>query len=264
MIGQQNYQQRPVGNAIAPDLTDRTFAGYMDPVTSTGGLLVNFFYGRVQIKTRRAAYNGTYETRLFVAIKPIGDRLTIAHEPITEREAQARFPAEFAAFKHYQTSPTRGTPLMELPGISQSQIAMLTINGIRSIEDLLSLSPDILSQVGLEATTAFKIAEKWTKRRADLGDDVDLARQASALEIENRTLHDNIASMEAQMKAMQAQIDAMASMSSGGAVQTAPARQSVDDGDGFVGGNDVLFDGGSASDGDDDLVGQMADPLREG
>lgn len=258
-------QQAPTAyqNPLAPNLSDRNFSDHMGPVTSKGGLNVGFFYARVQLKTRRARYNGQFETRLFVAMQPKGDRFTISKEPISERDAQVRFPAEFAAFKSYQDTPSRGTPLMELPGVSQSQIMLLAVNGIRSIEDLLGLSPDIVAQVGMEASTAFKIAQRWAAKKADAGDDVEMAGQVAALEIENRTYRESMQGMEAQMKAMQAQIDAMTRIGvSAAAVQ--PAQHVAADSDAPFQMPDTAFgDGGAAATGNDDLIGSDPNPLAD-
>lgn len=252
-------------NPLAPNLSDRSFSEHMGPVASKGGLNVGFFYARVQLKTRRAQFNGQFETRLFVAMQPKGDRFTIAKEPITERDASTRFPAEFAAFRNYQDTPSRGTPLMELPGISQSQIALLAVNGIRSIEDLVGLSADVVAQVGMEATTAFKVAQRWTAKKADAGDDIGMAGQVAALEIENRTYRDAMRDMEAQMKGLQAQIDAMArigatglgAVSPGVAAQVAPGSDEP-----FVMPPTSFGDGGQAATGNDDLIGNEPDPLK--
>lgn len=259
-------QQTPAAyqNPLAPNLSDRDFSGHMAAVSSKGGLNVGFFYARVQLKTRRAQFNGQFETRLFVAMQPKGDRFTIAKEPITERDASTRFPAEFAAFRNYQDTPSRGTPLMELPGISQSQIALLAVNGIRSIEDLVGLSPDVVAQVGMEASTAFKIAQRWVSKKTDAGDDVEMAGQVAALEIENRTQKDTIRDMEAQMKALQAQVDAMARIGATGiAASSGPAAHIAPGTDEPFAMPDTSFgDGGPMATGNDDLLTNDPDPLQ--
>lgn len=265
MLSPIGGQSATYQNPLAPNLTDRDLSSHLGPVASKGGLNVGFFYARVQLKSRRAAYNGQFQTRLFVAIQPKGDRYTISKQPITERDAQTRFPAEYAAFKNYQDMPSRGTPLMELPGVSQSQIALLSVNGIGSIEDLLSLPQDIVSQVGMEATTAYKIARAWAERKEDSGADVGMAREVAALEIENKTLRDGISQMEAQMKAMQAQIDAMAKMGAGMA-SVAPSQSPAPRQDApaqpFVMPDTDFGGGGEMATGNDDLGGDP-NPLED-
>lgn len=252
-------------NPLAPNLSDRDLSGAgMGPVAGTGGLIVQFFYMRVPIKTRNARRNGSFETRLCVAKQPKGDRATVAASYISETEAQRLHPVEWAQFKQYQDAPTSGTPLHELPGISQSQIALLLLHGIRSIEDLLEITPDIANQVGLDAVTARKIAVQWDARRKDSGADIDLARQLAAQEIENETLRKRHEQMEATMAAMQARIDAMAEMG-GGRVATAAPPTIADDGlPGLDDMPDTPFgEGGEIVTGNDDLSMDL-DPLREG
>lgn len=253
-------------NPLAPNLSDRDLSGSgMGPVAGTGGLLVQFFYMRVPIKTRNARRNGSFETRLCVAKQPRGDRATVAASYITETEAQRLHPVEWAQFKQYQDAPTSGTPLHELPGVSQSQIMLLVMHGIRSIEDLLEISPDVANQVGLEAVTARKIAIQWEARRKGTGADIDLARQLAAQEIENETLRKRHEQMEATMAAMQAKIEAMAAMGGGHASAAVMAPPAADDGlPGLDDMPDTPFgEGGEIVTGNDDLS-MDPDPLQEG
>ena len=253
---------QPVTGRLVNNLTERDFSDSMGPVAGSGGLYVQFFYMRVQIKSRNARTNGNFETRLCVAKQPKGDRSTIAAQPITEAEAQRQFPMEWARFKQYQDTPTAGTPLSELPGISQSQIMLLVLHGIRSIEDLVGLDETVVQNVGLDAVTARKIALKWTARKGSAGGDVDLARELSKQEIENATLRKRAEAMEASMAAMQAKIDAMAAMGAGGGMAAVAAAPAEDD-DGLL---EDLPDsefgaGGDVATGNDDLIGEV-DPLK--
>lgn len=205
MINNNGYS-----NPLSPNLTDRdlsTMGTVAERVASSGGMNIGFYYERVKIKSRMATLNGKYETRLFVAMQPKGDKYSVAKEPISEVLAQQLFPAEYARFKNYQDAPTHGTPLLELPGISQSQIAILNLNGIRSIEDLVGLSPDIVAQVGMEASTAHKIALKWHQKRTGSSDDIAMAGKLSEVEAQNRQYQDTLKAMEARMAVMSAQLE---------------------------------------------------------
>jgi hypothetical protein len=204
---------RPQGSMIngrfTRDLTDANLSSHMAPVTASGGLLVNFFYVRTKTRNRDATHNGVSQTRLCVAKQPRGDRATVAIRYISEKQAAAQFPAEYAAFKETGEVMTTGTPLHELPGISISDIGILAIHGLRSVEDLLSLSDDEVGQMGRDATRAYKVAQTWHNRLNENRETVDLAELKTNADIERKTLQETIAKQEAAMKTMQMQIDAM-------------------------------------------------------
>ena len=173
-----------IGNNIAPDLTSADLSAQLGGVASRGGMNIEFFYNRIRYGDANGALAGKMETRLYVALQPKGDRLTVAIERTTEAEAAKRFPAEWNYFKNYQGAPTSGTPLHELPGISQSMIAMLVLNGIRSIEDLVEIPADVANTIGLDAVTARNIAVQWSARKNGASKTIELADQAGRAEME--------------------------------------------------------------------------------
>lgn len=169
------YQETP---RIAPNLTDRDLSGYLGAgVQAKGGLVVRFFYARVRFGGTSGPLVGKFETRLFVALQPRGDRLTEAVEQITPERAQAEYPMEYHAFRTNEDTPTNGTPLNDLPGMTQAMISQLVLSGIRSIEDLINVPPDMANQIGLDAVTARNIALTWFKRKDEAGDTIKMADQ---------------------------------------------------------------------------------------
>lgn len=196
------------GNPLAPDLTDRDFSRFM-PVSATGGLIVEFYYARIRFGGNTGPYAGKFETRLFVALQPRGDRLSVAHVQLTEEDAMREYPAEWHAFKTYQDTPTSGTPLHELPGTSNSMIGVLVLHGIRSIEDLVNLPADVANQIGLDAVTARNIALSWVSKKSEAGNSLDLAeelaRTSTALEdamMQLRVLRENAVVQERTLAAL--------------------------------------------------------------
>ena len=181
-------QQNSGGSALAPNLTTMDLSSvFGGAVQSSGGLLVQFFYYRVQFGGRQNPMKGKFETRLAVALQPRGDRLTVAVRNLTEEQAQRDFPAEWQHFKVYMDTPTTGTPLHELPGATQSMIGLLALHGIRSIEDMANLPADVCAQIGMDAQTASRLAKIWLGRKDGNQDDImtaeRLATTESALEI---------------------------------------------------------------------------------
>lgn len=192
----QRSNEPQVGSRMAPDYTHLDLSSALGAVQSSGGLNVQFFYERVRIGGDSGPQAGTFQTRLCVALQPKGDRLTVAVENITPAIATQRFPREWHHFETYQDVPTAGTPLHELPGISQSMIAQLVLNGIRAVEDLVNLPQEIASNIGLDAITARNIAINWTDLKTKAAPTLDLADKASRAELE-------LAQLKAQMAALQ-------------------------------------------------------------
>lgn len=191
MLQMQSAQQ---GNRLAPNLTGSDLSSHLGPVGGGGGgLYIQFFYARVKIQSVDPTLNGKYDTRLCVAKVPKGDRLTIATRFIDEEQAAREFPMEYAQFKQYEAVPTSGTPLHELPGISQSQIAYLTIYNVRSIEDLAAMAQEQVSQMGLEAAQAYSVAKKWIISKSDAKPMLDSAQAETVLAAELKSIRDQLA-----------------------------------------------------------------------
>lgn len=191
MLQMQSAQQ---GNRLSPNLTGSDLSSHLGPVGGGGGgLYIQFFYARIKIQSVDPTLNGKYDTRLCVAKVPKGDRLTIATRFIDEEQAAREFPMEYAQFKQYEAVPTSGTPLQELPGISQSQIAYLTIYNVRSIEDLAAMAPEQMSQMGLEAAQAYAVAKKWVSAKTDAQPMLDSAQAETVLAAELKSIKDQLA-----------------------------------------------------------------------
>lgn len=255
---------------VSRDMTDADLSTHLGPVASrgAGGLHVQFFYARVRIENRDSEYNGQNQTRLCVAKQPVGDRYSIAIRYITEEQAKREFPVEFDKFKRFEEVPTSGTPLHELPGASQSQIGLLTLNGIRSIEDLASLSDDQANQIGYDAAMAYRLAKAWVARRDDAAESIKAAEVEAKAAFEREAMQKRLDSFEQANKALSAQVEALTRMAGSAAqpVEMAAARpaQPVEDLEYDVEKMpDPFADSGMVASGNDDLdLDQDPDPLR--
>lgn len=199
------------------DMTATSISAFSGEVASKGGLMVQFFYHRQPIGGRTARTPGApkFETRLAVAKKPYGDMFTLAVHNITEEDAQRMFPAEWQAFKTFQDTPTNGTPLHELPGATQSMIAILVLGGIRSIEDLGNLPTDVCANMGLDALEAQKLATIWLQRKRGAGNDIDLAGRLAQLEADRERDREELQRLRNQTAAQESTIETLRSMGIG-------------------------------------------------
>lgn len=197
------------GNADNNNLTSMDLD--MGPVASrgAGGLNIQFFYMRQRIENAAdATLHGTFQTRLCVAKQPKGDRLTIACQFIGEEQAIAQFPREYAMFKQYEAVPTTGTPLFDLPGVSQAQIGLLSIYGLRSVEDLVSMQEDQMNGMGMDAVQAYRVAKRWMEAKTANAPIIEQAQR----DIERNQMLTRQADLEKQNAMLMAKLDAFMSM----------------------------------------------------
>lgn len=271
---QQGFQNAAGRPGFSRDMSDADLSTHMKHVGSTGGLLVNFAYVKVRIKSRGADTNGQVQTRLTVTKQPKGDRSTVAPRFITEDQAAQQFPREWDLFKKYDDVPTTGTPLSELPGISMSQIGLLVLNGLRSIEDLIEVSEDLIGQLGLDAVKAQKTAKSWWARKQDAAEDINAADVEARFQIQIDTMAKSAEAMEERNRQLEAQVAALQSIqasSAGATVQTVQTQTPAPAVEVNAGENleydiskmpDPMSEGPDVADGlDDDLTGFDDDPL---
>lgn len=252
-----------IGNPGAPlDFTDRDFSHDMAPVAGTGGLHIQFFYLQIRVTDPDPAKHGGYVTKLCIAKMPKGDSKTVATRFISEAQAMREFPQQYAQFKSTGEVPTTGTPISELPGISQAQIGLLLIHNVRSIEDLVELPAEQVQTMGIDVHAAWRVAKKWTERRDENADLTLAAQRETALEQQRSEAERRAEAAETRALQLQAQIDAMRAMGAGAqavpgmVAQSALAAMSgavAVEGETFEPAPDAeLFSGGLVS-GSDDL-----------
>lgn len=246
MLQMQSAQQ---GNRLSPNLTGSDLSSHLGPVGGGGGgLYIQFFYARIKIQSVDPALNGKYDTRLCVAKVPKGDRLTIATRFIDEEQAAREFPMEYAQFKQYEAVPTSGTPLQELPGISQSQIAYLTIYNVRSIEDLAAMAQEQVSQMGLEAAQAYAVARKWIVAKSDAQPMLDQAQTETVLAAELKSIRDQLSDANRTIIEQNAKLSVLGQLGVQGAQQPVAMTQPQGDAVPYQSMNVQVGDVGQADD----------------
>ena len=205
-------------------------------LVSARGVACTFSYEKVLIGDSK------YETRLCLVRRVVGDRSTVLKAYITEADAKRDYPEAFAAFTQNAQAPSSGTPLSEIPGLTNSQISRLHADGIESIEDLLSITRDEAAHIGRQCVSAWSVVQKWQKERdgnAGLlqeSDDVaNMAMQLQAAQSEN-------ADMAKANDDLRAELAALKGGHAGGETQgAAPAIDPPQgDADGAKGDDDPL------------------------
>lgn len=257
-------------NGLVSDYSANDLSGQLGLVTSNGNMSVEFFYAYIRIDAMAAADGiGTFKTRLCVRKRPHGDRHTEAVRFITEDQAMRQFPREFAFFKQNRDVPTDGTPLSELPGITQSQISLLVLHNIRCIEDLVGLSKDQVDQIGMDARTAHMVAVKWMEAKTSNAEVIRDAAKDAATNAELERLRASEAKNAATIAAMQAQLDLLTRMGVQPHANGAPppisgtgdAMQVDADGMGEDAPPGDMFGGAQLVEGNDDLMDDATAPV---
>lgn len=202
------------GQTVA-DIGGADLSTHMGLVSSRGGMNVQFFYQRAEIESIDAGIS--YQNRLCVVKQPKGDRLTVYVGFISEQEAAKRWPAEWAAFRHSESIPTTGTPLAELPGITQQQVGLLLVHGLRSIEDLAECDRSVVQQVGLVASKAQQMAQAWLTRKNENLALLEVSEVKALADQRAREMQRQLDDMKQLVLEANAQIKALTQM--GGMVQ---------------------------------------------
>jgi hypothetical protein len=203
----QQFQPQ-VNSQFTADMTHADLSSHLAPVSGSGGLYIQFYYARVRIEQPdNPAVHGTWRTRLCVAKAPKGDRLTVSARFITEEQAMQRYPREFAMFKHSEAIPTSGTPLHELPGISQSQIALLVLHNLRCIEDVADARQETINPMGMDAMSAHALAVRWVRHKEANGAVIQEAIGDATKDAELATLRRQTADQQQAIAELRAKVD---------------------------------------------------------
>lgn len=255
----------------ARDLTGEDLSSHMgNRISSKSGLAIGFFWGQVRVKSVDPSKNKT-ESRLFVAKQIKGDPRTISHQPITKEQAAREFPREWAFFEEFEDVPEFGTPLKELPGVSQSQIGQLMAHGLKCIEDLENISNEQAMEASRDIAHARNVALKWLEKRDSNSDVLMNAENATNAEVALKAMQERLNRLEAANLKLQSENTALRTVGGGGGNQAAPnnnviqdaaessaseAPYDLDDGDDFMSGGEIAT-------GVDDLGGEDPDPLAD-
>jgi hypothetical protein len=128
-----------------------------------------------------------YKDKEYVEIRTPGNQTNIIQRPVTDMDKQ-RFRQAYAAFKAGDSEQIIGTPLVETPWISRSQVEELAYLRIRTLEQLANVGDDVCTRIpGL-----FKL-----KQRAQAA--IERAEKTApfiAMQAENEAMRNRLEAME--------------------------------------------------------------------
>jgi len=105
-----------------------------------------------------------------------------------------------------QTDPEFGTPIRNWPALTPSQLKMLTDCNLRSVEDVAEMNEEAVLRMGMGGRALKEKARAWLDASKDVG---KTSEELDSLRKSNATLAEQNTKMMADMKAMQAKIDAL-------------------------------------------------------
>lgn len=192
------------------------------------GIHVSFQWDMVKLTSTNPEKKGQRQRRLRLIKQPVGDSATTAAGYISPELAAQKYPVEWDHFTKHGEMPLVGTALSELPNISVSQIQLMQLSGLRSIEDVLSVAPEVINGIGFEARYVRSVAEEWKKRADGSRELTDYAERKASTDAALAAAQARAARAEEAMRSMQAQIDAMSKMLGSGAANLVPTSPNGD------------------------------------
>lgn len=191
------------------------------------GIYISFRWTEIRITSTDPEKNGRRSRRLVLTKQPIGDPDTQATSYITPERAAELYPAEWDYFNKHGDMPMVGTALSELPGISVSQIQIMQISGLRSIEDVLSAADEVINRIGHDARYVRSVADEWKKRADDNADLTSFAEQNAAAAAALAAANARADNFQKQAAEMEARLSAMEKLMSGMGPSAQPARMEM-------------------------------------
>ena len=106
------------------------------------------FYIRPKENEAKSAEEGRpiYEDKEYVEIRTPGNTTNIVQRPVTDMDKK-RFAAAYREFKAGDTEQVIGTPLVEAPWITRSQVEELSYLRIRTVEQLANVGDDVCTRI---------------------------------------------------------------------------------------------------------------------
>jgi FtsZ-binding cell division protein ZapB len=157
---------------------------------------------------------------IFALVTPAGTRDCVEREAsewiknIEEGVNQDRIPSSWLvayrgaleAFTKNQEAPEFGTPVIDWPSASPSQIKLLLDINVRTVEELAAANEETVQRIGMGGRALKEKAQAWLDSSKDAGkvaEEVQALRVANeALKSDNKEMRDRLTALEKQLTAM--------------------------------------------------------------
>jgi hypothetical protein len=131
----------------------------------------------------------------FVEMFIPGDKNNIVVKPVDKR-IKSLYRERYEAWKAGRQELIEGTPVEHLPGIMPSQVEELKYQKVRTVEELASLSDEILQRLGVGYRAVSANAQKYLERAASGAQDEKLRSEVSKKDAEIAALTRRLEALE--------------------------------------------------------------------
>lgn len=144
------------------------------------------FYKRAELNTARTQAEGRkiYDEHVYIEILTPANRLNVIDRRVTE-EDRKRFAVQFRRFLETGEQLVSGTPLNELAGVTQGQIAEFKALKVDTIEQLANMPDTVVQLLGIDGPRMKQQAQRFLEQRTS---NAALSEQLTALRAELETL----------------------------------------------------------------------------
>lgn len=97
-----------------------------------------------------------------------------------------RFPEVYKAFREDQAEIVQGTPLSELPALTEAQRAEFKAQKIQTVEQLANLPDPAIKRLGMGARVAVEAAQVYLSKAGELGEIARLKAEIEALKAQSK------------------------------------------------------------------------------
>lgn len=157
----------------------------------------------------------------FAYITPAGSKDIIERnvqewfEMLRGQVTQERMPAEWAdhffrlyeGFKAGKEPPVNGTPVLNWPGLSPSQVKQLLSLHLRAVEDVAQMNEETIARLGMGGRALKDRAIAWLAAAKDIG---VVAEASAAMQVENAELKRSNEALAQQVAVLTQQVAAIA------------------------------------------------------
>lgn len=119
----------------------------------------------------------------------------------------AAYEGAYKAYKDGKEPPVDGTPVLDWPGLSPSQVKQLVSLGLRAVEDVAAMNEETIANIGMGGRALKDRAISYLAAARDIG---AVAESSAALKVENAELKRRSDALELQVKQLAAQMAVLA------------------------------------------------------
>jgi hypothetical protein len=177
------------------------------PVEDRSTEIIKGKYGFRDIHLAQITRPGQKDTVERVAQEWIDDLHRQAADSRIPQTWPEGFQKMYDAWKNGQEVPVEGTPIRGWPLLSPAQQETILLAGIRTVEDLATMSDEAVRHIGTGGVTFRNTAKGWLDQANDKG---AVAAEVATLKRDNESLTEQNKEMREQLAALSARLDALA------------------------------------------------------